>query len=127
VRKFDYSDDIRELRPGEECREPMGNNNEPVAFRTLKGLGIRHVVMITDGWPDDPKASLREAIGLKIDIIYIGPPPPPRFLQDLAAATGGSFDGASVTFAKEDGARALEGKIKGLLPAPTPTKGAIQL
>lgn len=130
VRRFQYADDIVELRPGEECREPDGNNNEERAFNTLKALGIGRVVMITDGYPDRPEGALAAAKGLHIDIIYIGPPPPPEFLRKLAAQCGGSFD-PHVEFAKEAGARTLEAKIRGLLPAPsTPTeekKGVILL
>lgn len=125
LRRFEYADDVHELKPGEELREPYGNNKEPLAFTTLKRLGIRRVVMITDGYPDDPQASLDAAKGLRIDIIYIGPPPPPKFLQDLARATGGSYDG-SVKFSAEDGSRALTAKIRGLLPSGD-TKKPIEL
>ena len=126
VRKFDYNDDCIELRAGEECREPEGNNNEELAFARLKAEGIKRIVMITDGYPDRPEGALRAATGLHIDIIYIGPPPPPKFLEQLAKQCGGRFD-SHVEFAKMDGAKSLEAKVRGLLPAPQEEKGAICL
>lgn len=121
VRKFQYDEDIQELKEGEECREPYGENNEPRAFTHLKSLGIGRIVLITDGYPNYPEESLAAAKGLHIDIIYIGPPPPPQFLKDLAAQCGGTFD-PHVEFAREAGARTLESKIRGLLPAPSEEK-----
>lgn len=137
IRKFQYSDTTQELMDGQEVQNPGarglsedgeydGNNNEPRAFETLKNAGIKHCVLVTDGYPDNPAASLIAAKGLKIDIIYIGPPPPPKFLEDLAKATGGSYDG-SVSFAAQDGSRQLTSRIKGLLPAPEDKKGVIAL
>ncbi len=121
VRRFQYADDFVELVPGREVREPGGGNNEPLAFTSLKQLGIKHVVMITDGYPDNPEESLRAATGLKIDIIYIGPQPAPDFLRQLALKTGGSYDG-TVTFSSLDGANQLEKKMRLCLEAGSATE-----
>lgn len=127
VRRFEYADveDFHELGPNEECREPGGNNHEHLVFPLLREKGIRHVVLVTDGGADRPDEALRAARGLKIDIIYIGPPPRPKFLDDLARQTGGSFD--AIQFAQTDGAKLLTGKIKGLLTAPSTGKEPIRL
>jgi hypothetical protein len=125
IRKFQYADTCEELHDNKEVQEPGArrafgpdvNNNEPVAFQTLKVAGVRHVVFVTDGGADDEEEALRAAQGLKVDVIYIGPPPPPYFLERLAKATGGRYDG-SVTFTAQDGSRQLTSRIRGLLPAP---------
>lgn len=128
IRRFWYNDSISELGQGDEIPEPKGGNNEPKAFNFLKSLGIKHLILVTDGHPDDPPGALRAAAGLKIDIIYIGPEPVPQFLRDLAGATGGSFD--SIKFSAEGG-KLLENSIRArlLIEAPKEDKkgGAIQL
>lgn len=132
MRRFQYSGETQELKVGETVQDPgarfgmgdreEGSNNEIRAFEALKASGVKHCIFVTDGGADDPPEALKAARGLKIDVIYIGPPPPPRFLKDLATATGGSYDG-SITFAKDDGGKLLESKIRGLLPAPEEGKG----
>lgn len=118
LRRFWYNDDCRELMPGEEIPEPQGNNNEPKAFRLLKTLGIKNLILVTDGAPDSASESLRAAEGLHIDIIYIGPPPPPKFLEDLARKCGGSFD---VVKFSTDGAKMLESAIQKRLMIEAPS------
>jgi hypothetical protein len=124
VRKFQYSDKIQELKPGEEIGNPSGGNNEPLAFTTLKTLGIKEVVLITDGHPDDEEASLKAAVGLKISVCYIGPPPPSSFLLRLCKMTGGTYETCSLTSLKK-----LESTVKErlALAAPKMEGGPIQL
>lgn len=125
IRRFSYAGDITELAPGELVRNAYGRNNEPGAFRYLKGLGITHIVMVTDGRPDDEEESLEAAKGLKVDIIYIGPPPEPEFLRRLASLTGGTYNRAEIKLTAE-----LTAAVRGLLPTGEPeagSKGAICL
>ena len=124
VRRFCYNETCWELASSEEIPEPLNQNYEHIAFTHLKAQGIQHVIMITDGGSNSPEKSLKAAIGLKIDIIYIGPPPRPKFLEDLAKATGGSFD--NIKFDSDSASKLLNTKIRGLLPAP-PAKKAIEL
>ena len=125
VRRFCYNETCWELSPSEEIPEPSDQNYEDIAFAYIKEKGIQHAIMITDGGSNRPTKALKAAIGLKIDIIYIGPPPRPKFLEDLAKATGGSFD--NIKFDSDSAAKLLNTKIRGLLPAPPPAKKAIEL
>lgn len=57
--------------------------------------GVARIVLISDGYPDEPTHTLEVARRFKhkIDTVYIGPEKDARgrqFLRDLAAATGGS-------------------------------------
>jgi len=124
VRRFQYNGYIQELRPDDEIGDADGDNNEPLAFNTLKKAGITHCVMITDGGADDPPKALLAAIGLKIDVFYVGPDPVPKFLRDLAKQTGGEYGSASLSAIKELG-QAITQRLG--LPAPVGKKGPIAL
>jgi hypothetical protein len=123
LRKFQYNHTTQELRNEEEVGVAEGDNNEPVAFETVKQAGVQHVIFVTDGGADNPKKALKAAKGLKIDIFYIGPEPIPQFLVDLAKQTGGTFD-PKVSLIKE-----LASNIKQrlLIDAPKKKKGPITL
>ena len=84
-----------------------------VAFGTVKGAGINHVVLITDGRPDSPDRALKSAANLRIDCFYVGPDPVPDFLRDLSRITGGQYNRADLSSRKE-----LASAVRGLLPAP---------
>lgn len=127
IRRFDYNDDIIELKPTDKTREPRDGNNEELAFETLHRLGFKRVILVTDGGADRPARALKvaKATGLQFDIIYIGPQPAPEFLDDLVKQQASSTLDTKINFARRDGAQLLSAKIKGLLPAPK--TGAIQL
>lgn len=127
IKRFSYADDITEVHEGQEIVNASGGNNEPTAFRYLKAHGFKHVIIVTDGVPDYPVESLSAAKGLKIDVIYIGPPPEPEFLRRLAASTGGTYNRTEIQVTK-----ALTAVIRGFLPVgdeggSIPSKGAICL
>jgi hypothetical protein len=111
VRQFCFSCDCVESRPA----AAGGNTDMALAFSTVKARGVRHVVLITDGMPDSEPAALAAAAGLKIDIIYVGPPPEPPFLARLAALTGGQYGAGSLAQQKQ-----ITAQVKALLALPAP-------
>lgn len=113
VRRFQFSWDCEELKAGESVGASRGGTCMSLAFDTVKEKGIKHLVLITDGLPDNSAYALQSAKGLRIDVFYVGPDPAPQFLRDLANATGGQYGKATL-----EARAALEGKVRALLPAP---------
>lgn len=111
-RTFVFSNYTQELEPGEAIPFLASGTNMAGAFHCIKEQGIRHVVLVSDGEPNDREVALREAQGLRIDIFYVGDPPAPDFLADLANATGGKCGETDIAEVKE-----LTEAIKGLLEA----------
>lgn len=70
----------------ETIPEPDGGTALHLAFARIKSAGMTRSVLITDGLPDDEDAAIREAQGLALDILYVGPAPKPDFLDRLARA-----------------------------------------
>jgi len=99
-RRFVFSDGCQELKD-KAIPEPHGTTAMHTAFTHVKLHGIDHVVLITDGRPDDENRALLCAQGLKLDILYVGPDPAPGFLERLAKATGGSYGKADLARVKE--------------------------
>ena len=97
--------------------EPTGSTDLAEAFTTIKNDGIKELILLTDGQPDDERAALKVAQGLKINIIYIGPTPTPQFLIDLAKITGGKFDSVELLLQGKNADNILENKIRGFLNA----------
>lgn len=96
------------------------------AFTTVKAGGFYSAIIVTDGEPDNEALALSAAAGMKLGIIYIGNPPVPHFLEQLAKATDGTF--ALADMRSDD---QLKIALIHALPAPdqvTPTTGgAIKL
>lgn len=113
-RRFEFSDDCVELLPHEKIRNADQGTKMGHAFRYIKKHGITHTVIITDGQPDSEHDALTAAVGLKIDILYVGPDPAPPFLEKLAKMSGGKYGEATLDSLKE-----LENTVRGLLPAPS--------
>lgn len=86
MRQFVFSSICSE---GRVIPEPNGSTNLTTAFETVKYLRIKKVVLITDGLPDNPESALRAAQGLEVDVYYVGPEPPPAFIEQLVKQTGG--------------------------------------
>ena len=125
IRKFQFASTVEEMTSGTRL-SAWGGTNMHLAFETLKQEGITHVVIITDGMPDNAPAALGAARGLKVDVLYCGPDPIPQFLKDLCRETGGQFGKASLSARKE-----LEGQVRTRLaieaPAGKPDRGPITL
>lgn len=91
--------DMVQFCPGGVPIDFGGSTNMAGALRFAKpadGLGIR-LILISDGDPDNRQATLDVARTFKsrIDTIYIGPERDSsgkRFLEELAAVTGGQFE-----------------------------------
>jgi hypothetical protein len=112
-RRFSFNDSLQELRSDEKLPSPAGGTSMHGAFRGVKNKGIKHIILVSDGLPDSKEAALREANGLKIDVVYIGPQPMPEFLQNLAKGSGGTFE--NIELISKGATSLLENKIKGLL------------
>lgn len=91
--------DVAEFAPTGIPRRIGASTNLAGALRFVKpadGCGVRFIV-ISDGEPDDPQATLAEArkFESRIDCVYIGPEDGygggRAFLEQLAAASGGTF------------------------------------
>lgn len=96
--------------------QPRGGTQMHIAFKTMHMHGHKQLTILTDGQPDSPSEAIRAAKGLVLNIIYIGPPPRPQFLEDLAKRTGGTFDTVELINSRSFKAE-LTSKIKGLLGA----------
>jgi hypothetical protein len=108
---YAFADDVRRVRAG-WIPGPGGGTDMALAFDRIKQDGYQSAVLITDGLPDDAEEALKSAAGLSLEIFYVGPPPKPDFLDQLAAATGGQ---AHMGDLSRKGAEQLEVKIRGLL------------
>lgn len=89
--------DCPEFAPSGRPRFSSGGTDlaRALAFvHVADGCGVRFIV-ISDGYPNDPEAALREAkkFESRIDCVYIGPEggAGAEFLRKLAAASGGQY------------------------------------
>ena len=88
LRKFSFNSTVQEV--GGWIPEPAGGTDLTKAFQYLKQQDCKHVVLLTDGQPDDEESALREAIGLRVDVYYIGNGETPDFLIRLTKQCKGS-------------------------------------
>lgn len=94
-----------------------GGNGTPLAeaIDYAAGRGALHLIVVSDGAPNDEQAALRAATAsrCRIDVCFIGRAGDPgeAFLRRLAAASGGQCDTLSLA------TKALETKIRGFLNA----------
>jgi predicted metal-dependent peptidase len=106
VRQFNSS-----VSPGPITRhDASGGTDMALAFNAMRNEGFDHIILLTDGEPNDANASLEAAKGLRIDTLYIGPGEPTDFLRQLTTATGGSFNAADLAQPAQ-----IASAIKGLL------------
>ena len=116
IRKFVFSNNCHEVPAGAEIPKPNGSTALDKGFNTVNEKGLKHIILLTDGGPNDTHAAIaaaKQIKDLKLNIIYIGPKPIPQFLIDLAHAVGGTFD--EVTLISGAAQKILENKIKGFL------------
>jgi hypothetical protein len=73
--------------------EPQGSTpmNKAIDFGRVQGAN--HLVIVTDGQPNDESTTMTAArrFANPIDVFYVGDGPGRAFAQRLAAATGGTF------------------------------------
>ena len=89
---------------------PNGGTPMQEAIDLAKSEGFTHIIIVTDGQPNDPSGALAAAIDLKVDAIYVSDPPVPEFLIRLTGGNVGNINIDSQSFAKE-----LTSAIRGLL------------
>lgn len=97
TRQFSFASSCAECAPS----VAGGSTDMALAFHTIKQNSITHAVLITDGVPDSVSKALDAASGLKIDIVYVGPPPEPPFLALLAQLTGGQYGAGNLAQQKQ--------------------------
>lgn len=96
-----------------------GGTNMAGALNTLKLEGHKKIVMITDGQPDNQATVLEAVQGIELRILYVGPEPKPKFLDELAKAGASFCSQEDLKLTKE-----LTDKVQLLLGSP---QEAIQL
>lgn len=96
IRTFVFSSTCDELSKKATIPAPYGGTAMHAAFLKVKADGIDHVIMITDGEPDDERQALNAAAGLTVDCFYVGPDPAPDFLRRLCNHTNGRYGAASL-------------------------------
>lgn len=107
--------------PAPEGMTPLA---EAILFAKEQNAG--RVVVISDGWPDNPQAATEAAVafGGQVDVVFVGDPGDPgaAFLKSLAEATGGTeFDGDLSE------PKALTGAVIGLLNGDVDPDAAIAM
>jgi len=111
-RRFAFSEECQEIK--DSLPRPYAGTAMHKAFEYIKNIAkIKHIILVTDGLPDSEELALRDANGLVIDVIYIGPQPVPDFLKKLTSLNNGTF--TDVNLLKDGAIKVLENKIKGLL------------
>ncbi len=98
ARRFEFSSTCSEIPRGQDVSEPNGGTALHVGLEYVKKRGMTHVVLITDGAPDDAKRAMVAAMGLKVDCFYVGPDEGYgiEFLKKLSDGSGGSYGKASL-------------------------------
>ncbi len=97
IRTFIFSSTCEELPKGTRIPDTNGGTAMGLAFTTVKLSRIDHVIMITDGEPDNEQQALKASDGLRIDCFYVGPDPAPAFLKRLCNHTSGQYGDATLT------------------------------
>ena len=87
--------------------EPGGSTPLHAALEVANVEGAKHVVVVSDGIPDDEHsveliAQVLKKKGVKVDVFYVGPYPHPgeKFLKGIASMTGGRHQATSLATAK---------------------------
>lgn len=97
---------------------PSGSTDLHAALRHDGVQRVMRVIVLSDGYPDDPTAALRTARtnGIPVDAVYCGSPSDgrgPAFLRQIAEVTGGRFTEAS--YDAPDAVQRLTAVTRGLL------------
>ena len=78
---------------GDEIPEPAGGTPLAEAIAFARERGFKHLIVVSDGGPNDADAAIEEAkkFGGQIDAIFVGDDGPgAEFMAQLAALTGGT-------------------------------------
>ena len=110
--KFVFNDDVYKFE-NEDDLAPEGSTRLATALATVHDGGMKHIILITDGRPTESRRSCLEAARVikRLDILYVGPEPAPKFLEELARASkSGSYGEVQL-----GNLEIAEGKVKALL------------
>lgn len=92
VHQYIFSDRVTETQ---YIPEPHGSTELHSAFRYIAKANPLKLLLVSDGLPDDPDASIDagKALKISIDVLYIGTPGDEgeQFMKQLAEVTGGKF------------------------------------
>lgn len=116
IEKYVFSDKVTKVN---FIPEPQGNTDMILAFKTIKykESGIKRMILISDGRPDNPDSALIEgkSLNIPIDIIFIGNrySDGESFMKRLALDTGG--DELTIDTKNNDFQKQFDNGIKGLL------------
>ena len=104
-----FSNDIGQCTK-DNIPNPISGTNLGKALNFLSISNRKKVVIITDGEVSDPLVALDAVKDMHIDIIYVGGPDKPPFLDELAKKAGGKCNVEDLNMTKE-----LAGKLDVLL------------
>lgn len=123
---YTFGTDCIRIAPRYVDTTTRGTTDLAAAFEMVYKCGQHRAVLITDGQPDDADSALTAAQKFDdLEVIYVGPPPPPEFLIQLAALFSHPLHENDLGEIKE-----IEHKVVALLeakPKELPSSGAIQL
>lgn len=95
------TDPVTEVGMIEAVPQPCGNTPLAKGIRFANTQGATHLIVISDGVPDNPQAALNAAyeFGGPIDVFFVGirPNQGEDFLHQLAGIGGGSYQSVSLS------------------------------
>jgi hypothetical protein len=123
VRLVAFNDSITALEPGQQLPEPSGSTALHLAFDHALQMSPRHVILISDGQPDAPKAAIASAgtLGCVISTFYCGEETNREaiaFLKQLALCSRGGVGRPQIADLHKP--EKLTGELRLLLAGPVP-------
>ena len=103
VAAFGVNDSHNGVALIDEVPEPQGSTPMDNAIDFGREQGANHLVIVTDGQPNDEHRTLRaaQAFGNPIDVFYVGDGSGRDFARRLATMTGGEFQNADLGAIKQ--------------------------
>src|SRR5437867_11014891 len=65
IRKFVFSSNCHEVLAGAEIPKPNGSTALDRGFNTVNEKGLKHIILLTDGGPNDTHAAINAAKAIK--------------------------------------------------------------
>jgi Mg-chelatase subunit ChlD len=98
VAAFGVNDSYTGVALIDEVPEPQGSTPMDNAIDFGREQGANHLVIVTDGQPNDEHSTMRaaKAFGNPIDVFYVGDGSGREFAKRLATMTGGEFQNADL-------------------------------